>query len=133
MCPYAKRIYLITSYFSVLKLQNYSSQCSSCAFFRKIEEKLFCFIEVINKASATNSIMSFSNTLFAIVNANLLCFILSSSANIQKITVGVQRAPLSYIKLAITPVSRGLMLKLMLMRVNAKHYKLFLRKKMIKL
>ena len=57
VCPCPKRIYIIPSYLVVLEQQNYSSQCSSCVFFRKIEEKLFWVIEAINEASATNSIM----------------------------------------------------------------------------
>ena len=47
--------YIIPRYLSVLKLENYSSQGSSCAFFRKIEENLFWVIEAINKAKTTNS------------------------------------------------------------------------------
>ena len=73
----------ITSYLSVLKLQNYSSQCSSYAFFRKIEEKLFWVIEAINEASATTSIMNLSHILFVIADAKALCSILYSSGNIQ--------------------------------------------------
>ena len=73
----------ITSYLSVLKLQNYSSQCSSYAFFRKIEEKLFWVIEAINEASATTSIMNLSHILFVIADAKALCSILHSSGNIQ--------------------------------------------------
>ena len=49
MYPYPKRIYIIPSYLSVLKLENYSSQRSSCEFFRKMEEKLFWVIEAINE------------------------------------------------------------------------------------
>ena len=81
--PYPKRIYIIPSYLSVLKLQNYSSQCNSCAFFRKIEENLSWVIEAINEASATNSIMNLSHTLFVIADAKALCSILYSSGNIQ--------------------------------------------------
>ena len=81
--PYPKRIYIIPSYLSVLKLQNYSSQCNSCAFFRKIEENLSWVIEAINEASATNSIMNLSHTLFVIADAKALCSILYSSENIQ--------------------------------------------------
>ena len=112
MCPYAKRIYIIPSHSSVLKLQNYSSQYSSCPFFRKIKEKLFLVIGAINEASATNSVMNLSHILFAIADAKVLCYILYSSGNIQiKNTVGVQWTnlpPTSYIKLAKTSVSRGL-------------------------
>ena len=91
MCPYAKRIYIIPSHSSVLKLQNYSSQYSSCPFFRKIKEKLFLVIGAINEASATNSVMNLSHILFAIADAKVLCYILYSSGNIQiKNTVGVQ-------------------------------------------
>ena len=63
-------MYIIPSYLSVLKLQNYSSQCSSCAFFRKIEEKLFWVNEAINEVSDSS-------------DANALCSILCSSGNIQ--------------------------------------------------
>ena len=83
MCRYPKRMYITLSYLSVLKLQNYSSECSSCAFFRKIEEKLFWVIETINKASATNSIMNLSHTMHVIADAKALCSILYSSGNIQ--------------------------------------------------
>ena len=81
MCLYAKRIYIIPSYFLVLK-QNYSSHCSSCAFFIKIEEKLFWVIEEISEASETNSIMNLSHTLFVIADAKTFCSILYSSGNI---------------------------------------------------
>ena len=83
MCPYPKRIYIVPRYLSVLKLQNYSSQCGSCAVFRKIEEELFWVIEAINEASATNSIMNLSHTLFVSVDAKALCSILYNSGNIQ--------------------------------------------------
>ena len=83
MCPFPKIIYVITSYFLDLKLQNYSSECSSCAFFRKIKEKLFWVIEAINKARATNSIMNLSHTLYVITDAKTYCSILHSSGNIQ--------------------------------------------------
>ena len=96
---------------SVLKLQNYSSQCSSCTFFKKIEEKLFWVIEAINEASATNSIINVSHALFVIADAKALCSFLCSSGNIQiKYFWGSADPPLSlsYIKLAKTSVSRGL-------------------------
>ena len=97
------------SYLSVLKLQNYSSQCSSCVFFRKIEGKLFWITKVINKASVTNSIMNLSHTLHVIADAKALCNILYSSGNIQiKSCWGPADSPLSYIKLGKTSVSRGL-------------------------
>ena len=83
MCPFPKIIYVITSYFLGLKLQNYSSECSSCAFFRKIKEKLFWVIEAINKARATNSIMNLIHTLYVITDAKAYCSILHSSGNIQ--------------------------------------------------
>ena len=114
MCPYLKRIYIILSYLLVLKLQNYSSQCSSRAFFRKIEEKLFWVIEAINEANSTNSIMNLSHTSYVIADAKALCSILYSSGNIQiKSCLGpVNPSPpspiLSYIKLAKTLVARGL-------------------------
>ena len=73
----------IYSYLSVLKLQNYSSPCSSCAFFTKIEGKLFWVIEAINKASATSSIMNLSHTLYVIADAKAICSIPFSSGNIQ--------------------------------------------------
>ena len=103
---------ILHSYLSVLKLQNYSSQCNSCAFFRKIEENLSWVIEAINEASATNSIMNLSHTLFVIGDAKARCSILYSSGNIQ-IKYSWGRADplpphLSYIKLAKTSVSRGL-------------------------
>ena len=61
-------MYVIPSYLSVLKLQNYSSECSICAFFREIEEKLFWVIEAINKAIPTSSIMNLSHTLYVVAN-----------------------------------------------------------------
>ena len=39
---------IIPSSVLVFKKQNYSSQCSNCAFFRKTEEKLFWVIKAIN-------------------------------------------------------------------------------------
>ena len=116
MCPYPKRMYVISSYLSVLKLQNYSSRCSSCGFFREIEKKLFWVFEAINEASATNSIMNLSHTLYVIADAKAICSILYSSGNIQIKSCWEQRTypppavflPLSYIKLAKTSVSRGL-------------------------
>ena len=54
---------------SVLKLQNFSSQCNSCVFFEKIEEQLFWVIEAINEASAINSVMNISHTLYVIADA----------------------------------------------------------------
>ena len=68
---------------SVLNLQNYSSQCSSCAFFREIEEKLFWVIEAINEGNATNSIINLSHTLYVIADVKALCSVLYSSGNIQ--------------------------------------------------
>ena len=76
-------MYVTPSYLSVWKLQNYSSQCSSYAFFREIEEKLFWVIEAINEASETNSIMNLSYTLYVIADAKALCSILYSSGSIQ--------------------------------------------------
>ena len=79
-----ERIYIvIPSHLSVLKLQNYSSQCSSCAFFRKIEEKLFRVIETVNEANAINSIMNLIHRMYVIADAKALCSILYSSGNIQ--------------------------------------------------
>ena len=83
VCPYPKRLYITLGYLSVLKLQNYSSQCSSCVFFRKIEEKLFWTIEAINDASATSSILNLNTTLYVIADTNVHCSILYSSGNIQ--------------------------------------------------
>ena len=68
---------------SVLKLQNYSLQCSSCAFFREIEEKLFWVIKAINEASATNPVMNFSHILYVVPHAKALFSILYGSGNIQ--------------------------------------------------
>ena len=83
VCPYPKIMNVIPGYLSVLKLQNYSSQCSSCSFFREIEEKYFWVTEAKNEASATNSIMNLNHTLYVIADAKLLCSILCSSGNIQ--------------------------------------------------
>ena len=83
VCPYVRKIYIIPSYLSVLKLQNYSSQCNSCAFFRKIGEKLFCVIEAIKEASETNSVMNLSHKLFVTAEVKALCSILYSSGNTQ--------------------------------------------------
>ena len=66
-------MYAIPSYLSVLKLQNYYSECSSCAFFREIEEKLFWVIEAINKARLTSYIMNLSHTLCVVADSKALC------------------------------------------------------------
>ena len=95
---YPKRICIIPSYLSVLKLQNYSSQCNRCAFFRKIEEKLFWVIEAINEASAINSIMNLSGTFYIIADAKSLCPILYSSGNIQIKSCGGPLVTLSWEK-----------------------------------
>ena len=70
--PYPKKIYITPTYFSVLKLQNYSSECSSCVFLRKNWRKI-----------VTNSIMNLKHTLYVITDAKALCSILYSSGNIQ--------------------------------------------------
>ena len=62
-------MFVIPTYFSVLKLQNYSSQCTAFVFFREIEDKLFWVIEAINEASATNSIVNLSHALYVIADA----------------------------------------------------------------
>ena len=108
-------MYVIPSCLSVLKLQNYSSQCSSCAFFREIEERLFSVIEAINEASATNSIMNLSCTLYVIADSNKLHSILNSSRNIKIKSCWGPLVPtllpsLSYIKLAKPSVPRRLIL-----------------------
>ena len=82
VCPYPKRICIIPSYLVVLEQQNYSSQCSSCVFFRKIEEKLFWVIEAINETSTTNAIMNLSHTLYVNADAKALCSILFSSEDV---------------------------------------------------
>ena len=79
---------------SVLKLQNYSSQCSSCAFFKKVEERLFWVIEAINEASATNSIINVTHALFVIADAKELCSILNSSGNIPPGNIPLEISPL---------------------------------------
>ena len=68
-------MYVIPTYLSVFKPQNYSSECSICAFFREIEEKLFWVIEAINKASPTSSIMNLSQTIYVVANEKSLCSI----------------------------------------------------------
>ena len=60
---------------SVFELQNYYSHCSNCAFFRKIEEKLFWVMEAINEASARKSIMNVSLTLYVVADAKGFCCI----------------------------------------------------------
>ena len=66
------------------KLQNYSSLCSSCAFFRKIEEKLFWDIEEINEASAIKSIINLCSFLsFAVFT--LLFSLFSHGCSKQKL------------------------------------------------
>ena len=70
-------MYVIPSCFSILELQNYSSECNICAFFREIEEKLFWVIEAISKASPISSIMNLSHTLYVVANEKKLCIILS--------------------------------------------------------
>ena len=52
--------------------------------FQKNRGKNFFWVtETINDASATNSIMSLSHTLYVIADAKALCSILHSSGNIQ--------------------------------------------------
>ena len=68
---------------SDLKLQNYSSQCSSCAFYKKIKENLFWVIEAIHEASANYSNMNLSHILYVTADAKALCSIFYSSGNIQ--------------------------------------------------
>ena len=97
VCPNSKIVYIIPDYLLVLKLRKYSSQCSSCVFFRKIEENLFWVIEAIN----------------VIVDAKAICSILHNSENNQIKYPCVQRTPttsppFSQIKLAKTSISRGL-------------------------
>ena len=83
------------------KLQNYSLQCRSCAFFRKIEENLFWVIETIKEASPTNSIMILSHTLYVVItDVNALYFMLYSFGNIQIKSGPPPVSSLSYIKLA---------------------------------
>ena len=101
-CLYSKIIYIIPTHLSVLKLQNYSSECRSCAFFRKIEGKLFWVIKAPIEASATNSIVNLNATLYFIADAKAVFSISYSSGNIQK------KKSLSYMNLAKTLVSRGL-------------------------
>lgn len=108
-----KIIYSIPSYLSVLQLQNYSWQCNTCAFFRKIEEILFWVIEAISEASATNSIMKLSNAYYVINDEKSLCSALYSSGNIQiESTWGQASIPhspsRSYINLTKTSVFRWL-------------------------
>ena len=74
--------YIIPSFLSVLTLHNYSSRCTSWEFFRKIKENLFWVIEAINEASATDSIMNVSHTLYVITDSKALSPILYSSGNI---------------------------------------------------
>ena len=95
----------MSSYLSILKLRNYASQCSSCAFFREIEERLFWVIEAINKASATDSIMNLRRTWCVITDAKALCSILYSSGNIQ---IKICWGPSVTLTWQKTLVSRGL-------------------------
>ena len=83
MCSYPKIIYITPSYLSVLELQSFYSQCSSCVFFRKIKEKLFWAIKAINEASVTNSIMNLNHSFYVIADAKALCSILCSFGNTQ--------------------------------------------------
>ena len=64
----------------------------------------------MNKASATNSFLNISHTLYVIVDAKARCSILYSSGNIQIKAVGFQRIPppFSYIKFVKVSASRGL-------------------------
>ena len=82
VCPYPKRIFNIPKYLVVLEQQNYSSQCSSCVFFRKIAEKIFWVIEAISETSTTNAIMNLSHTLYVNADAKALCSILFSSEDV---------------------------------------------------
>ena len=79
--PEKNVMYITSSYLSVLTLQNYSSQCSSCEFFMEIEK--FWITEAINESSATNFIMNLSYTFYAIADAKALLSILNSSGYIQ--------------------------------------------------
>ena len=113
MCPYPKRMRIIPSYLSVLKLQNFTVQQSY--IFQKNGKKLSWVIAAINQVWTTNSIMNLSHTLCVIADPKALCFILYSSGNIQIKSCWVQCLPapsLSFIKLAKAPVSRGLRLQL---------------------
>ena len=62
-------MYVIPGYFSSLKLQVYPSQCGSWTFSREIKKQLRWVIEAINEASATNSMMNLSRTLYVIADA----------------------------------------------------------------
>ena len=82
VCPYPKRIFNIPKHLVVLEQHNYSSQCSSCVFFRKIEVKIFWMIEAISETSTTNAIMNLSHTLYVNADAKALCSILFSSEDV---------------------------------------------------
>ena len=76
--PYPKRIYIIPNYLSVLKLQNYSLQCSSCAFFTKIEEKLLWII----KCSQLHNSLSYIKLVKTPVSRGLMTFKCSNVENV---------------------------------------------------
>ena len=90
--PHPKRIYIIPIYLYVLKLQNYSSQCSSCVFFRKIEEHLFWVIEAVKDVITTNFFMNLSHILYVIAAAKAFYSILYSTGD-NKILSGSSGPP----------------------------------------
>ena len=93
---------VIPSYLSVLKLQSYSSQCTSCAFFREID-KVDLRHEAVNESSATNFIMNLSHTLYAIADAEALCSNRYLSGSIQiKCCWGPWEPPPPYPLISVT-------------------------------
>ena len=76
--PYPKRIYIIPNYLSVLELKNYSSQCSSCAFFTKIEEKLLWVI----KCSQLHNSLSYIKLVKTPVSRGFMTFKCSNVENV---------------------------------------------------
>ena len=104
---------VIPSYLSVLKLQSYSSQCTSCAFFREID-KVDLRHEAVNESSATNFIMNLSHTLYAIADAEALCSNRYISGSIQiKSCWGPLEPPPPLISVTLSKSVKTIFLKLM--------------------
>ena len=91
-CVHTLKVYIIPSYLSVLKSQNYSTVKQLC-IFQKNWRKVVLGYRGNKRASATNPVMNLSYTLYAIADAKALCTILYSSRNIQIKAAGVQWTP----------------------------------------
>ena len=81
--PNPERIYIISSYFSVLKLQNYSSQSRGCGFLQKNWRKIVLSHRDNQRGKCNQIHYDLSHTIYDIAGAKALCSILYSSWNIQ--------------------------------------------------